>query len=213
MAVCISLVSSCAYESYPVNSSYGGGTPYSPYGDGIPYGNSRTVSDPTIPLILGASAIGAIAYYGKKKHDRRHDSNHYSHRNHYDHYSFRSNNYRNHRNNNVCYNNNSYNHHRNNYASNYDRRNHNISSGRYTKHKSDNKNSVRESSRNSAHHSQRNSTSQTSERRHDSQPSKPMVNRQQRLEIVSARNASRSQSSINNGTLRSRLNSANNSTR
>lgn len=80
--ICTTLVSSCAYESYPVNHSpYTHGNHYN-HG---PYGSSRTVSDPTIPLILGASAIGAIAYFGKKNHDKRNRSHHYNHRSHRSH--------------------------------------------------------------------------------------------------------------------------------
>jgi hypothetical protein len=97
-AICISLVSSCAYESYPVSSSYGSsGNSYTPYSNG-PYRNNSTVSDPTIPLILGATAIGAIAYYGKKNSDRRHRSDHYSHRNHYNSGRYSNNNHSQHRN-------------------------------------------------------------------------------------------------------------------
>jgi hypothetical protein len=86
----VSLVSSCAYETYPATSSYGGSYYGNDYGNqygndygnqygndycnqyGTPYGTpynapyrNHTVSDPTIPLILGASAIGAVAYYSK----------------------------------------------------------------------------------------------------------------------------------------------------
>jgi hypothetical protein len=98
-AICVSLVSSCAYESYPVHSSYdNSASPYTPYNN-EPYRSNSTVSDPTVPLILGASAIAAIAYFGKKNHGSRHHSGHYPHENRYNssystnHYNHRSNNY------------------------------------------------------------------------------------------------------------------------
>lgn len=166
-AICVSLVSSCAYDAYPVNSSYGG---HSPYG-GSPYGNTRTVSDPTIPLILGASAIGAIAYYGKKKHDRRHRSNHYYHRDHrnhghYNHSRYRSNGYSTYRNHNV--NHNSY---RDNHSSSYHRSNH-----------SSHRNST---SRNSY----RNSAREALERKRNSQRRAPQVTRPHHSQVVSTRSS------------------------
>ncbi len=181
-AICVSLVSSCAYESYPVNSSYGSsGSPYTPYSN-APYRSNSTVSDPTIPLILGASAIGAIAYFGKKNHDSRHRSDHYSHRNHYNngsysnnHYNHRSNNYSSQRNHNVHYNNS----HRNNHTSSYNRTNRNTS--KHSSHSNHNSNAVRNSYRNSA----REALERKRDSQRNSQRSRPQINRNQRSQVVS----------------------------
>ena len=56
--LCLSVLNSCVSPSYP-NNTYN------------PQPKHDTVSNPTIPILAGAAAIGAIAYYGKKKHDDR----------------------------------------------------------------------------------------------------------------------------------------------
>jgi len=61
--ICISFLNSCVSPTYPVNTHQGN---YNPQPKGV-----HTASNPTIPIIAGAAAIGAIAYYGKKKHDDR----------------------------------------------------------------------------------------------------------------------------------------------
>jgi len=64
--LCISLINSCAYETYPISTS-----------SSFPYKSPNQISDPTIPLVVGATAIGALAYYGKKKNDRRYRNGYY----------------------------------------------------------------------------------------------------------------------------------------
>jgi len=194
-AICVSLVSSCAYESYPMNSSYGGGG--SPYG--TPYGNSRTVSDPTVPLILGASAIGAIAYFGKKSHDRRHSS----HRNYNNYrgysnnsYNRRSNHYSSNRNHNVHYNSS-----RNNHTSSYHRSNRNPSS--HSSHNNHNRSSVRDSYRNSAREAlERKRSSQRSTPRN-----RPQTTRPHHSQVVSTSSSRGSRGSSSSRPTRSRSSS------
>ena len=57
--ICMSLMTSCVTSTYPINTRQ-----HASY-----HSQTNTVSDPTVPLLLGAAALGTIAYYGKKKYD------------------------------------------------------------------------------------------------------------------------------------------------
>ena len=59
----IFFLNSCVSPTYPVTTHQG---TYHPH----PV-NTHTISNPVVPFVAGAAAIGAIAYYGKKKHDDR----------------------------------------------------------------------------------------------------------------------------------------------
>ncbi len=181
-AICVSLVSSCAYETYPV-SSYHNGSPYgTPYGTPYeaPYGNTHTVSDPTIPLILGASAVGALAYYSKKNHDdRHHSSHHYSH-------GYRNNHYSNHHVQHNSYRNN----HTRSYQPHYNRTNH---SSNYcpSNHYSRPTHTSYDRGRDSVRDSYRNSAREALERKRETQyhqnRSRPQVNQPHHSQVVSHR--------------------------